>query len=564
MRIPKDPVERQQMYEELVRQCLASRSDRFSFYQYLRNYYLFGAGDTRGAAYNKVGSTVDTLCSFIYSPDGAKFSLDLGKTAPEMDIFRSIPLAREVTDQWRMSHTNHRFGMALRWSCVFGTTLLKVQWKGNGVRSWFVEPHQFGVLREDIVSLDDQEAFVLCYSITKSQLETNLEGNPRKNAIMMRAGRGGTEGGPREYAEGLSRLLLAGPVGGVPGSLAIGTGGGSIDGGLGYGGGINYDYNPKLEVEMIDMLELYVRNDEIDDYQCITIAAPNVVIYDRPQADVGLIKGVPCFVPVRPEINLYDYFWGASFVARLAWLQDWRTTRTDEIRKMLALQADPPAWGTGMVGIAEEKLLATRSPGGRLSLPNPMGKFEHMYPKVPDDMFKEIAQIDNMFDDVAGIGHVLQGKGETGVRSRGQTDTLARLGSARPKERAIAAEESAEDVATLILRNVQEFSAQRFQAPELKNEDGSPLTFIAEQFTKDYAMKVDAHSSSPIFVEDRKSDAEKLLEAHAIDRETFLEMMDPPNLQQLKKRLKVIEAKEAEMAKLQAQQGAAGHHGGHK
>jgi hypothetical protein len=58
-------------------------------------------------------------------------------------------------------------------------------------------------------------------------------------------------------------------------------------------------------------------------------------------------------------------------------------------------------------------------------------------------------------------------------------------------------------------------------------------------------------------VEDRKSDATMLLEARAIDRETFLDMMDPPGVQLLKEKLKGIEAKEAKQQQAaQAAQGA--------
>jgi hypothetical protein len=117
-------------------------------------------------------------------------------------------------------------------------------------------------------------------------------------------------------------------------------------------------------------------------------------------------------------------------------------------------------------------------------------------------------------------------------------------------------EEAAEDVATLILHNVQEHSAQRFEA-EIPGKP-NPLTFVAKQFTNDYEVKVDSHSASPIFVEDRKKDAAELFEAKAIDRETLLDMFDPPNVQTLKARLKVIEANEAQMRKEQMAAEAAG------
>jgi hypothetical protein len=148
-----------------------------------------------------------------------------------------------------------------------------------------------------------------------------------------------------------------------------------------------------------------------------------------------------------------------------------------------------------------------------------------------------------MFDDQAGIGHILQGKGEAGVRSRGQADLMARLGSARPKKRAVIVQEACEQIATLQLRSIQDHSTQRFQYPE---DTKGQLTFIAEQFTKDFEVRVDAHSSSPIFIEDRKADAMQLLEAGAIDHETLLEMFDPPNQQILREKLKALEAKRAQ------------------
>lgn len=568
MLIPKDMIERKRLYDELVRQCTASRNDRFYFYQVLRNYYLFGSADSKGAPYNKIQSTVDTLNSFIYSPDTLRFSLYLGTEATEDEIHKSVPLAREVTEQWRVSKTHILFGIALRWANVFGITLLKFLWDNNGARSYMVEPHQFGVYREDILTLEDQEAFTHHYTISKSQLEFNLNGNPRKEEILRRVGRSGSEVFPALGGGGLSRLLIGSPVGGVTNSSAIPGMSSVVEGGIGGGGrGPAYDYAPQVEAELIDMCDLYVWEDKEQDYRVVTRAAPDVIIFDRPSSWLGHVKGIAPFIVVRPEFNLYDYFWGASFVARLTWLQDWRTDRINQVRSLLNKHFDPPMSITGGVGIAEEKLLALRSAGGQASFPTPNAKVNIHAPTMPPDVFAEIAQIDSMFDDMAGLGHVLQGKGDAGVRSRGQADLMARLGSSRPKERAIAAEESAEAGAGLILRLVQDHSEQRFHTPELKAPNGEPLIFLAEQFTRDYEVKVDAHSSSPIFVEDRKHDAITLLEAHAIDRATLLDMYDPPNLQDLQERLKRIELQEAEQRKLEMQQGMApggAAHGGRK
>jgi hypothetical protein len=181
---------------------------------------------------------------------------------------------------------------------------------------------------------------------------------------------------------------------------------------------------------------------------------------------------------------------------------------------------------------------------------------------MPANTFSEIAEIDAMFGDLAGINPILQGQGAAGVRSHGQADLMARLGSSRVKQKALVAEESAARVGTLMMRNVQTYSDQRFLSEE-KGPDGEPLTFLAEQFTSDFEIKVDSHSSSPVFVEDSKSLAEILLKARTIDRATFLDMMDPPNKQLLQEKLKVMEAKEAkqqeEMLKLKQQELQAKH-----
>jgi hypothetical protein len=548
VKIPQDMLHKKLLYEQLVRECSSSRMDRFNFYQVLRNYYLFGSQDSKGAPYNKIKSTVETLSSFIYSPDTLKFSLHLGTEASSDEVYKAIPLAREVTEQWRASMIHILFSVAVRWSLVYGAMLKKILWNRNRVRGYLVEPHQFGVLREDVMELRDQEAFTHHYTMTKTQLETHLEGNPRKASIMARVGRGDQDTLPK-ISSGLSRLIIGSPVGGAPNSVAIPGQMSGFDAGVGRGP--TYDYAPVIEADLLDFCDLYVWDDDQEDYQVVTRAAPDVIIYDRPSHTMGHVKGIPPFEVIRPEYNAYDYFWGNSFVASLTWLQDWRTEVIADIKKLLGKQTDPAMSMTGGVGISEEKFLAFGNRGGRLSMAVPNAKLDVHTPQIPADIFANLNQIDAMFDDQAGLGHVLQGKGEAGVRSKGQADLMARLGSSRPKERALAVEESAEAIAGNILRQVQDHSDQRFQyhVPGDPNE----RTFIAEQFTRDYEVQVDGHSSSPIFIEDKKHDAVTLMEAKAIDRETMLEWFNPDNLQVLKERLKVIEkgeleAKKAELA----------------
>jgi hypothetical protein len=547
--LPRDELSRLLLVEQLVRECTASRIDRFNFYQVVRNYCMFGTMDQQGCPYNKIKATLESLTSFIYSPDTVRFSLHLGVQAPKLDYPKAPVLGKEVTDVWHKSGTSLLFGKAVWWALVYGCMLVKNYWIQGGMRTYLVEPHQFGVQREDITDLEDQEAFTHHYVVTRADLDRALQGNPRQKAIMNRVGRSLVDQLP-PISSGLQRLIVGSPVAGVPGSAAIpGTGNMVGPGGLGGRGGPVYDYTPKLEVELIDMCDLYVWDDEAEDYNVFTRAAPDVTIYDRPASWLGHVRGVPAFTAIRSSDVLYDYFWGDSLVADLTWLQDWRTERIMDVRQTLRKQFKPPMSVTGGTGITEEKLLALYSAGGQVSFPTPNAKVNTHEPKMPEDVFAEMQQIDGMFDDIAGISHILQGRGEAGVRSKGQVDLMARLSSSRPKKRALTIEGSAEDLAHNQLLLTQEHSAHRFEV----TVGGKPWPFTAEQFTRDYVVKVDGHSSSPIFVEDRKHDAVTLLEAKAIDRSTVLEMFDPPNVQDLQERLKVIEQKEAEAQKMELQ-----------
>jgi hypothetical protein len=108
-------------------------------------------------------------------------------------------------------------------------------------------------------------------------------------------------------------------------------------------------------------------------------------------------------------------------------------------------------------------------------------------------------------------------------------------------------EDSLEKVATLYLKLMQAYDNTHFM-----DEEGNP--FIAEQFTKNYVVKVDAHSNSPIFTEDLRQLAFNLFKAQAIDKESLIDLLEPPMKQLLKDKLKKREAKEAEQPQ-QAPQG---------
>jgi hypothetical protein len=215
---------------------------------------------------------------------------------------------------------------------------------------------------------------------------------------------------------------------------------------------------------------------------------------------------------------------------------------------LLSKQVNPPTALSGFTGILDEKNFALNRAGGLLASDMPNMKVEKLAPQMPPDLFKEIAQIDAMFEEASGIVNVLQGKGEAGVRSSGHASQLARLGSSRAKRRALVIEDSLSKMATLYLKLMQRYDATHF-----KDKNGNK--FISEQFTRDYNVKVDAHSNSPIFMEDLRQMAFELFKAQAIDKESLIDLIEPPMKQHLKEKLKRMEQKQE---KMQAAQQAAG------
>ena len=295
-------------------------------------------------------------------------------------------------------------------------------------------------------------------------------------------------------------------------------------------------YKARVAEDTVEMRELWLWNDESGDYQVVTTADPDIIIYDRAGESVFLKGEIP-FIQVCPS-PLYDYYWGQSEVGRLIFLQGMRNKRMGEIQELLTKQVNPPTALTGFSGILDEKNFALNRAGGLLSSDMPNAKAERLAPQMPNDLYETIREIDRMFEEASGIGNVLQGKGESGVRSAGHASQLARLGSSRAKKRALIIEDSLEKVATLYLKLMQVYDNTHFRDTQNK-------PFISEQFTNDFVVKVDAHSNSPIFTEDLRALAFNLFKAKAIDTESLLDLLEPPMKQELKDRLKRMEQKEA-------------------
>ena len=529
MKIPKDDVEREVFYRDLIEKCSVSRDDRMRRYSEMRNYYLFGGSDDDGETpFNKIFPHIDLLTAFLFSADTTKFAIHVAADVDTSENSKIPALQRAVHDEWLASNADMVVANGVTWSLVYNSTIIKLIVKGGQLQPFMLEPHCFGVLREDVPFIDRQEAFTHFYHTTKSQLAIDIESHPSKGKILSNL-----QGTVREMnyeLSGLDRIIILNTQPNIQGNANANI----TD---------RNRYIPQVQEELLDMQELWVFNDDINDYQIVTRCQNEVTIYDRPNF---FLEDEHPFIQICPS-PLYNYFWGSSEVDRLIGLQKWYNERITQMRDLLNRQVRPPMAYNGM-GIQDEKLLAFQRNGGFLSMAgDPMAKMQEFKPDMPSDLFREISMLNEMFSEQSGLQNLLMGKGESGVRSGRQTSELARLGSARVKKRSLTIEDSLEKIATLYLKFLQAYDKRHYT-------DTHGMKFIPAQFTKSYVVRVDGHSNSPLFVEDHKALAGELFEAHAIDRARLIDMLDPPGKDGILIDLKEIEKKEAAAAQAKHQE----------
>lgn len=537
------PHERLEFYVDLINKCEASKADRITTNQSWRRYYLQGSlANQKSVMQNRLADKVRLLSSFLYAQETTKFSIKFDAHVPPEQKLYADTLREVAQDDWHNTDTDRKFGDATTWSTVYGAMLKKVLWvPGRGVQSYPLEPHCFGVYREDTDELDHQEAMVMTYHITKPELARQLVQHPNRDKILQQVS-GAKKDDSATVPSTVQRIIISQVSPNMIGSA-------NVD-----GQGLRQEYNPVVEEDLIECRELWVWDDSLQkgegDYRIYTCILPDVTIYDRPNF---FIPGEHPFVKICP-VPIYNYFWGFSIVGALVGLQDWRDKRLSQIDQTLVRQLRPSRFGIGAGPLTGEKLLALDSPGGYHNFSQPNAKIETYKPDLPADAWQLIANIDDQMNEIMGITKVLSGRGEEGVRSEGHANTLARMASAPIRKLALLVEDAIEDEATLMLKLHARESKQKYLAD--KEKDGQRKEFLLSQVSPDYRVRVSAHSSSPIFAEENRQIAEGFLKAGIIDKRTFVEMMDPPMIDTILARLPKLEEAQAEMAKMQAMQEA--------
>jgi hypothetical protein len=569
MKIPDNAAERHLFFMDLIGKCTATTETRREFYRQMRSYYLFGVSDraAQDSRFNKILSHIETLISFMFSPETTRFTINLGGSVSAAEQTKVPPMVDRLHHEWHDSDIDAQFKQAVRWSAPYGKVCLKLRPKvfkrinhqkqidkGLQIQAFVVEPHNMGVLREDKDGLMRQEAFTETFHISRSQLRNDLTAggkSPSDVERILTEVQGGRRDDVLADASPVDRMIVTSIQGdSVTGNASM------------FPQTLQTLYRPTTKEDLIEGKELYVYDDKIADWRVVTYLQPNIPVFDRAIEDIFLAGHLPYVeVCINPT---YDYHWGHSEVERLVPIQDLRNERMADIMHLLRKQAHPPNLITGTNAPGDELALAMDTPNGLGTVDSPAADLKKLVADLPADLWHDLTVIDGMFDEISGLTNVNQGKPAAGVRSEGHASMLSNLGSTRIRDRSLTVEDSLDHLAVLIVELLK-----RYDERPMREEDEHGEIFQAHQFPDDYEAKVDGHSNSPIFVENHEQKAFGLLDRKVIDREDLLDLIDIPMRAALKKKLrdKIEPGEQAaadrehqeKMAQIQAKRA----HGGH-
>jgi len=364
MRIPTDETKRLDLYREVREACLASRDDRLTRYAQNRRWYFHGVneGDSPSRS-NKIYSHLDTVASFLFASDTTRFNVKLTTLADKTDYERKEVFAERVNEKWNDSNADIVWSQGVLWSLVYDSTIIKHIRRCGTLHPFVVDPACFGVYRDDVMMLDRQEAFIHVYYMTQSDLERQLALHPRRAAILQEVTAAYAKKDTSEEMPALNRLIdMVQTETNLIGEVNIAT-------------DILPEYRAEISVPLIEMGELWIWNDDEDDYQVVTMASEVTVVYDRRNIFMPRSPLLRAWEAEHPFVQccpnpLFDYFWGASELERLVTLQAERNEIKAHLAKLQRKQVDPPSAWSGM-GIIEEKLAAFNDPGAQISVGKP-------------------------------------------------------------------------------------------------------------------------------------------------------------------------------------------------
>lgn len=522
MKIPQSEKRLLDFSRDLIQTCVYSQDARSIDGTQAMSLYEKGTIDQTTSLYNRTSVHIDRMSSYLYAPGEVRYGISFESTDGEPWLARAKVASKFLSRIYRKANADILFSQGVKIGTIKGCAIFKHNWTNlpnpehNHFAPELVQPEFFGVEREDLTELDQQQAMVHTTYLSLNQLRGMIAGRVDEPELSKQLDRIGSRIRKSESRENwLHQVVLGGlqPISTVTPSGATGQASVTASAAV--------NMRPELMQDLLRLDELWVVDAEREDYTTIQLIEGEILLEGRLQhRNLTGVKGLQPFSKICPSPQP-GYFWGRSEALRVQVLQEFLTETVIDIRRLLKLRAKPPKGLIGFDGMSNQKLRAAMAPGGYLQTQNPGAKIESLIPDLPQELFKEVDDICAMFDEVGGFKPITQGVGEPGVRANAHAQTLLRTASPSLRERALNVERDAEESADITFQILQAKDATVFHSEKKE-------AILLKQVPDDYYIEVDSHSASPAFTDDNKETAVLLKKFQAISNEDFIRMLHPP------------------------------------
>ena len=530
---------------ELIEDCRVSVGTRQALAQYQTILIEAGRMGGRKALVNKLVGHCDRLASYLFSPTDLRFHVSFERHY-EKDILSWADMAsRVITKQWKRKDTDLAFGLAVETAVKYGAAIFKMVNTHDGIVGRPIMPWQFGVYREDLNGLDEQEAVCESGTMTIHDAWRRIQNLPEAEKLFKRICSNSEAGMLTDAPNSFFHQIISSSVLNTSGTNSPNTPGGVVA----LGSGSSYGYlGPEVRAKTVKWHQLYVRDEcqrvdehgePVSDYTTIFLIEPDILVTPTlKRSNLWAPKTLP-YTIVQPNI-VPGYFWGRSEICDLEEPQMLLATWFEDIKKVMGLQFDKLLAFTGYDGITDERYAQTKA-AGYFDGP-PGSSVNDLTPKLPSEALAAIDMLLKQMEDMAGFGNILSGQGEPGVRAGNHAESLIRTASPRLRDRSLIIERQCADAADKMFAKMRVIDGDKYTTAL---EEGGPREFILEQIPDDYEIQVDSHSSSPVYEQDHKEMIGFGLKSGFIDGHSAIEYLPFPNKDYLQARFKEIEATKA-------------------
>src|SRR5260221_1769183 len=176
--------------QEIISECSASQKDRIQRGAVLRNLFLTGSEEGTVQTYPKTNPYIENMSANIFSPSELRFTIESSDQPDEQAMAKAAAqvLHRELR-RGQPVGVDMNVDETVLWCLIKGKACLQLLWADNGFETYVVQPELMGVMREDLNTLDEQEAFFHSVWITRGRFAEIVKWHPDEKEMLSKVRR---------------------------------------------------------------------------------------------------------------------------------------------------------------------------------------------------------------------------------------------------------------------------------------------------------------------------------------------------------------------------------------